>query len=122
MRIIQCDRCKERIVKAEDAGYISAYSKDSNGDLKDVIEIVPRTWDLCPACMEEIAKFVTCTKKKDEKAPKKPTKPSAPKKLDTGKIKALADAGRSVAWIADEMGCSEVAVRNHLKKMEEVEA
>jgi len=55
----------------------------------------------------------------------KPTEPKKPKpkpvpverkKLDHGKILALSEAGWSVAKIADEMGCSEQSVRNHLEK------
>ncbi len=45
-------------------------------------------------------------------APKK--RGTKPKKLDHGKIIACWKAGRSVAWIADEMNCSDQAVRNHI--------
>lgn len=45
-------------------------------------------------------------------APKK--RGPKPKKLDHGKIIACWKAGRSVAWIADEMNCSGQAVRNHI--------
>ena len=45
-------------------------------------------------------------------APKK--RGPKPKKLDHGKIIACWKAGRSVAWIADEMNCSDQAVRNHI--------
>lgn len=41
------------------------------------------------------------------------------KALDHGKILSLFEAGKSVAWIAKEMGCSEQAIRNHIKQEEE---
>jgi DNA invertase Pin-like site-specific DNA recombinase len=37
--------------------------------------------------------------------------------LDDGKIKALREAGWSVAKIADEFGCVEQTIYNHLKDM-----
>lgn len=49
-------------------------------------------------------------------------KKAAPKKtVDAGKIMALHKAGRSVAWIADDMGVSQQTVYVHLKKMKEME-
>ncbi|MBE6129576.1 MAG: hypothetical protein E7185_09905 [Erysipelotrichaceae bacterium] len=39
-----------------------------------------------------------------------------PKVIDHGKICACYKAGRSVAWIADDIGCSAQTVINHLKK------
>jgi len=39
-----------------------------------------------------------------------------PKVIDHGKIVACYKAGRTVAWIADETGCSHQTVINHLKK------
>ena len=41
------------------------------------------------------------------------------KALDHGKILSLFEAGKTVAWIAKEMGCSEQAIRNHIKQEEE---
>lgn len=41
------------------------------------------------------------------------------KALDHGKILSLFEAGKSVVWIAKEMGCSEQAIRNHIKQEEE---
>lgn len=55
-----------------------------------------------------------------EKAP--PQKKLAPRKpVDSGKIMALHKAGRSAAWIADDMKISKQAVYSHLKKMKEME-
>lgn len=41
-----------------------------------------------------------------------------PKKepVDHGRIVALYKAGRSMEWIADDVGCSAQTVANHLKK------
>ena len=41
------------------------------------------------------------------------------KTLDHGKILSLFEAGKSVTWIAKEMGYSEQAIRNHIKQEEE---
>ena len=40
-------------------------------------------------------------------------------KIDTGKLIALAKAGRTKEWIADEMGISVATVYNYLKKARE---
>lgn len=47
-------------------------------------------------------------------APKKSTK----KDLDMGKVRALRDAGWSLAAIAEEMGCSQQTIANRLMKEE----
>jgi len=62
----------------------------------------------------------------EKPVPKTPPKPKAEKKakvkpagkpeIDEGKIRVLKAAGWSVAKIADEIGCSEQTVANHLKK------
>ena len=46
----------------------------------------------------------------------KPEKTRGRKPFDTGKLRALRNAGWSVAKIADEMGVSEQTIRNHMKK------
>ena len=46
----------------------------------------------------------------------KPQKTRGRKPFDTGKLKALRNAGWSVAKIADEMRVAEQTVRNHMKK------
>lgn len=57
-----------------------------------------------------------------EPAAEKPAFKSAPvatRKVDTGKLYALSDAGWTPLKIADELGCSEQTVRNWLHKREE---
>lgn len=55
-------------------------------------------------------------------APKKDeTKSGAPRRggrppFDTGKMKACLKAGRSIAWIADEMGVTEATIRKHCRE------
>lgn len=53
-----------------------------------------------------------------EKYPAKKKKKAAGKNkpVDHGKIVACYRAGRSIKWIADEIGCSEQTVYNHLEK------
>lgn len=55
-------------------------------------------------------------KPKSEQAAKVAAKRKA---LDHGKILSLFEAGKSVTWIAKEMGCSEQVIRNHIKQEEE---
>ena len=55
-------------------------------------------------------------------APKKAeAKSGAPRRggrppFDTGKMKACLKAGRSIAWIADEMGVTEATIRKHCRE------
>lgn len=49
------------------------------------------------------------------------TKSGAPRRggrppFDTGKMKACLKAGRSIAWIADEMGVTEATIRKHCRE------
>lgn len=58
----------------------------------------------------------TPPKPQPEQKPK--PKPHAKKsKIDDGKIRALYEGNRSVAWIADDMGIAPQTVINHLTKM-----
>lgn len=55
-----------------------------------------------------------------DEAEEEPPKPRTQKKeIDTGKIKALYDAGWSVARIADELGVSAPTIRSRLSEMNE---
>lgn len=36
--------------------------------------------------------------------------------FDTGKLKACLKAGRTIAWIADEMGVTEATIRKHCRE------
>lgn len=70
---------------------------------------------LCQMCAERIrAAFQQTTKAAKEEGPKE-EKPKR-KRIDQGKVLALAKAGWSAPKIADEMGCSVQAVYNALKK------
>lgn len=57
-------------------------------------------------------------KKKQTKTGSTKPKKTEPKRnpFDTGKMIACLQAGRSVAWVADEMGVSDQTIRNHMKK------
>ena len=64
--------------------------------------------------------FMTVEKKEDPKPePKKPKakpKPAPKPGIDHGKIVALYKAGWKIPQIADELGCSQQTVYNHLAK------
>lgn len=64
------------------------------------------------------------TEKPSAPVPKKKPGPKPKKKppLDHGKIMALHKGKWPVAKIADEMGCSEQAVRNHIAQEEKKDA
>lgn len=53
---------------------------------------------------------------KSEKGKKKVETMERSNAVDHGKIVACYRAGRSIAWIADEVGCTYQTVVNHLKK------
>lgn len=80
------------------------------------------------AVMQTQAKAEERPKKEPEpKAEAKPTPPKSPagqgrkRKLDTGKMRALREAGWSYEKIADEMGCSAGTVWNYFNKGKEAE-
>ena len=52
----------------------------------------------------------------DEAKPKQAKPKQKRKPFDTGKMKACLNAGRSVAWVADEMGVSTATIYAHMKK------
>ena len=53
--------------------------------------------------------------KEPDKVQKTPQK--SKKNIDDGKIRACYEGGRSVSWIADEMGLAPQTIINHLTKM-----
>ena len=67
---------------------------------------------LCQMCAERIRAAFPQTTKAAEPKEEKPKR----KRIDQGKVLALAKAGWSAPKIADEMGCSVQAVYNALKK------
>ena len=76
-------------------------------DIRSDTDIDSMQWLVC--MVEMYQKLCEGAKEKEEE--KKPKK----NEIDHGKILALAEAGWSVAKIADEMGCSMATVRNHIK-------
>ena len=122
MRIIRCDRCgKEMPWKDTDnVGHVALRWKDIRTD--ELAGLNPyEDVEFCDDCMRAISDFI-------EKKPaivavepaaveEKPKAPTAKRKIDTGKIKALYEAGRTIQWIAGDLKYSENAVRYHLDKM-----
>lgn len=122
-RVIKCDRCGAEIEEGN-LGYVSMLKRGEGGDLCGDNPF--EKMDFCPDCMDKIAQFVSDAPKTRtgavrsiEKPPQKKTSKAGkpgPKKIDTGKIRALADAGWTHDSIADEMGISTVTVRKYLKE------
>ena len=70
-----------------------------------------------PAEMLELANLITAPKPDEPKPEPKPApKKSTKKDLDMGKVRALRDAGWSLAAIAEEMGVSQQTIANRLMK------
>lgn len=86
--------------------------------------IIAGVLELLEGAREQVKGAPTKTKRSTEKtkgAPKrKQTKTVSTKEkkeaFDTGKMIACLKAGRSVAWVADEMGVTTQTIRNHMKK------
>ena len=71
---------------------------------------------LCQMCAERIrAAFQQTTKAAEEPKEEKPKR----KRIDQGKVLALAKAGWTAAKIAEEMDCSYPTVRNIIKAAED---
>lgn len=89
-------------------------------------EIVANNLDihLCDDCRVSLIKYLTQpvmegepTEELEEEQPtKKAGNKNASKKLDTGKIKALWEAGWSTKQIADEMGVCSKTITNYMKR------
>lgn len=77
--------------------------------------------DLCePKAEQQKPKEKLDARKADRPIPEKVIAGSGKReKIDMGKLIALAKAGRTREWIADEMGVSVATVYNYLKKAKE---
>ena len=104
---------------------ISTMTMEDLADMKDLGAYCVYTYDLPGKKKPEKQKEAytdndggsyTMEHGKVEKVPE-PEKQKKPK-VDTGKIKALADAGWSVQKIAEEMGLSAPTIRRYLKETE----
>lgn len=72
--------------------------------------------------LDEAKKMAAVMLLEPEKPKAKPAEKAAPKKrgrpaLDMGKLKALTEGGWSVAKIADEMGVSEMTIKQKQKEL-----
>ena len=119
---ITCDLCKKEI-EGEPIGYWLCRTDRMSMDITE--DYFHPDLDICDSCADvltaKISEVFDQNKEKDqkEKTKKKVTnKEGTPKKeLDTGKIRALREAGWSLEKIADEIGCSPQTVANRLAKM-----
>lgn len=110
--ILICDRCGKEIPEGMNPGYIylGSRNRESQEVLQDPCEFENN--DYCESCLIDITKHIACgaADKKDNKPAVEPAKPtkaeSTPtrRKIDYGKIEALANAGWSSKDIAEEMG------------------
>lgn len=140
MRKIICDRCGADITAAEKTGYISMNWRAARGG--DLVSKNPyEDCDFCQACMEDIVKVIDFkivpareetdsgnTREEGRSIPVEPDdeeeievveriKGNPKRKIDKGKVGALAKAGWSNKDIASEMGITAERVRQILKEM-----
>ena len=101
MRIVKCDRCG----KQTDANLTELWSELSNNGV---------TLDLCPTCSEQFDVFM----RNDIVEEPKQEQETKQKKIDIGKLYALADANWTSRAIADGLGVTQQTVRNWLKRRE----
>ena len=107
-RIIKCDRCGAEFAPKTITriGYVSLNWRDIATD--DLQEDNPLSdMDYCEDCMRAIAAFIEqkpAVVPIDPPAAVEKPKASAKKKIDTGKLQALYEAGWPVPKIADELG------------------
>lgn len=113
MRIIKCDRCGKQM----DAKLTELWSELKHNGV--ALDLCPHCTELFDAFMSGI-NYVNDTLPEQKEEPKKAEAPKAEppkqKRVDAGKIHALADAGWKIKDIAEDVGCSEQTVRNHLAK------
>ena len=121
MRFIRCDRCGKELPwkDTDNVGHVALRWKDIRTD--ELAGLNPyEDVEFCDDCMRAISDFI---EKKPaivavEPAAAEKPKASAKKKIDTGKLQALYEAGWPVPKIADELGCSDKAVYYHLNKLD----
>lgn len=97
-----CDEDSEESRQNNDDAEVAGDEKHSEREPEEIMNALPP---------DEPEKYPAKKKKKAKK-------PVAPRSnaVDHGKIVACYRAGRSVQWIADEVGCSYPTVVNHLEK------
>ena len=116
----QCDYCREIIDADSDTvrailpgriGYQDSFLADSEDEMRHYHDY----------CLEHLLTMRFEEKQEEpepEMEPEPEQEPKEKKKVDHDRIVALyrANPPRSVAWIADDVGCSFQTVINHLKK------
>lgn len=107
MRVIICDRCKEKITNGE----IGAILMETRGERGTIMKSNPyKDWDLCPSCMADIHEYIQEPLKEKPKATIKPKRFA---KADD--IVELAKAGKTAKEISLELGCALPTVYKYTK-------
>ena len=121
-RVIKCDRCGTEIEQEQEIGYISVMHRGKEEQLEGDNPF--EKLDFCKDCIDAIMRFITTGPAQAAKthrggAARKQgaTVKQTKKKVDTGKIKALADAKWTPKQIAEEMHLSTVTVNKYLNEM-----
>lgn len=119
---IYCDVCGKQITGKVYKVFIGAQDADKIED-DPCYEEVEQENDFCEGCIESVAQLIaTFTSKpaldetEEPKPVEEPKEKKPRKKVDSGKIWALHDAGWNTSSIAMEAQCSTQTVRNILAK------
>lgn len=135
--VYTCDRCRKEITGNPHRMFIECVDRETGDFQQETVHPEVGQLDICKECTDFLAGLVMKHVKKgapavvnedfekaveDMVATSQQDKPDEKAKygrrLDTGKIRALRNAGWTVKNIAIEMSCSETAIYNALKKME----
>ena len=124
MRIIECDRCKKRMIQAKKTGYVNLDWRDiKTGDLEGKPSEFG-DWDFCDDCMAEIREFIKIRPKTEKPTAtiKRPIAdgskwaPVTSEKIE--RIKELAREGKTVKEIVEETGVSDPTVRKYKREVD----
>ena len=112
MRIIECDRCHKKVTDPEKVGHVRITWHSARTD-ELITAAESYDWDFCDECMQEIEEFVRTKAKAGAKQPAAAEKKKN-RRIDTGRIRALHQAGWGIRRIAEDIGCSEPTVRKYI--------
>lgn len=131
MRLIICDKCKKKLVNPKKIGYVALNWRDPKTD-EFAGRPMTEDMDFCDECMDKIANFiqsgdpVPAEKQEEEEVipaddvipDEDPESAAVPAKSKTtvnvGRIRQLAEEGKSITRIAEITGYSYPTVKKYL--------
>ena len=139
MRLIICDRCKKKLVNPKKIGYVALNWRDPKTD-EFAGRPMTENMDFCDECMDKIANFIQSgdlvpseeqeeeevihaddvvpdedPEPEPEQEPESAAVPAKPKTtVNVGRIRQLAEEGKSITRIAEITGYSYPTVKKYL--------